>query len=295
MCARFLWGTPLSSENPVIAALTVEAAPNLRLPWLSRFNMHTLSAQLSAHPGLSLWVPRTGEYMVAEPWRHRADIASILEVTARKGKQALLRSLLDLLPAQGYVLVVLTDEVWSDQPGVYEGLGFEFIEKVVFLEKDLRSRASLEPSRPLPDLSYTLATQEELPLLVELDHASFPWLWWNSQEEFHAYLQLEGVYAYIGWDKQQPVGYASLTAYGSWAHLDRLAVPGQHHGYGYGAAQLQHALLAASALGASRIGLSTQENNTRSHRLYKGFDFHQTRDSMNLYGKYLAQPSSQSR
>jgi ribosomal protein S18 acetylase RimI-like enzyme len=122
---------------------------------------------------------------------------------------------------------------------------------------------------------------------MELDHASFPWLWWNSREEMEGYMQLPQVYVYAGWHDGQPVGYASFTMYERWAHLDRLVVAEQWQGRRFGAAQLHHTLLAMAAQGAAHVSLSTQEHNTQSHRLYKGFGFRQMPDMMNLYGLWL--------
>jgi ribosomal protein S18 acetylase RimI-like enzyme len=107
-----------------------------------------------------------------------------------------------------------------------------------------------------------------------------------------AYLLAGGVSVYIarvGTDvgDGEPVGYASFTMYNGWAHLDRLAVIESQQGRRYGAAQLSHAMQAMVALGATQVGLSTQEHNIQSHHLYKGFGFHQTRDSMKIYGLSL--------
>src|SRR5947207_3352802 len=111
---RMGWGPPLSNENPQIEPLRAGAVRNLRLPWLSRFNPTTLAAHLQMYEAISLWVPKTGEYIIGEQWRRRDDIANIVEVTARKGKPALVRSLLDQLGSLGYRLVMLSDEVWRE-------------------------------------------------------------------------------------------------------------------------------------------------------------------------------------
>ena len=91
--ARFQRGNQVSSENPELANLTVRDVRDLRLPWLSHFSAETLAAHLEANPGKALWVPATGEYIVAERWRHRDDICQVVEVTARKGKAALVGAL----------------------------------------------------------------------------------------------------------------------------------------------------------------------------------------------------------
>src|SRR6476620_7500644 len=129
--ARFGWHAE-SDENPDIEPLTLEAARNLRLPWLSRFSPQTLRAQIEVQPDYSLWVPATGEFIVGEPWRRRRDIGSIVEVSARKGKPALVRDLVTKMHSRGNRLVMLADDVWRDETRLYMRLGFEKIQTIVF-------------------------------------------------------------------------------------------------------------------------------------------------------------------
>jgi ribosomal protein S18 acetylase RimI-like enzyme len=281
--ARFPWSTPLSDENPDIEPLTPEDLGGLRLPWLSKFSSETLGMQMKANPGMALWVPKTGEYIVGERWRRRDDISQIVEVTARKGKAALVRAMLEGLKAHGSKLALLSDEVRNDQPRLYDEVGFGLVEKIVFFQRELK-RGELEIEGDLPKLTYRVAEQDDLDLIIELDHNSFPWLWWNSPEDMGTYMGTDGVWVYVAWLGSLPVGYASFTMYNGWAHLDRLAVIEEQQGRRYGAAQLSHALGAMTALGSGHVGLSTQEHNVQSHKLYRGFGFRQTRDSMNIYG-----------
>ncbi len=288
--SRLLWGSAPSDEQPVIEPLTPQNARDLRLPWLSRFNASTLTAHLVANPGMALWVPRTGEYALAEPWRRRSDIAQIAEVTARKGKAALVRALTERLREQGNRMVLLSDDVWRDQSKLYADLGFAPIERIVFFQRNLPNGEcgmGNAEYNSIPHLQYHVCTLHDLELLLQLDHASFPWLWWNSRDEFEAYLQMPGVHVYSASYEGQPVGYASYTICDGWAHLDRLAVIESHQGRKFGAAQLLHSLNHIIALGARSVSLSTQQTNAQSHRLYEGFGFRQTRDHMDMYGMRL--------
>jgi GNAT superfamily N-acetyltransferase len=287
--ARLLWGPQLSDEKPDIEPLTPAAVRDLRLPWLSRFSSDTLAAHLHANPGKALWVPKTGEYIVAERWRRRDDIGNIVEVTARKGKAALVSALLERLREDGCLLALLPDDVWNDQARLYTDLGFGLLEKIVFFQRDLKDEGTFGDPVMLPHLDFQIAEQDDLDLLIYLDNNSFPWLWWNSREDMAAYMLAEGVSVYIARAKVEdgggePVGYASFTMYNGWAHLDRLAVIGALQGHRYGAVQLSHAMRSMVTLGATHVGLSTQENNVQSHRLYEGFGFDQTRDSTSIYG-----------
>src|SRR5437762_808978 len=113
--ARLRLGPPTSSDDPDIRVLTPTDVRTLRLSWLSRFNPSTLSRHLANHPDMALWVPQTGEYIVSEPWRNREEIANICEVTARRGKAQLVRSLAENLRSGRYRLVLLNTEAWRDQ------------------------------------------------------------------------------------------------------------------------------------------------------------------------------------
>jgi ribosomal protein S18 acetylase RimI-like enzyme len=200
------------------------------------------------------------------------------------------RAMQALMREDGSRLLLMSDDVWNDQPRSYLDLGFSPLEKIVFFQKDLRHLGASDISSPLPSLTFRIAELEDLDLLLALDNNSFPWLWWNSREDMEGYIQTESVSIHLAFADSVPVGYASFTMYSGWAHLDRLAVITPQQGRKYGAAQLVNAMNAMVALGATHVGLSTQENNVQSHRLYKGFGFRQTRDSMNIYGLQIAQP-----
>ena len=286
MRARLRLGSAAAQEEPQIETLSSGIAATLRLPWLSHFSNNTLRRHVQDNPDLALWVPATGEYVVGERWRHRDDIANIVEVTSRKARPQLVRSMVDHATSLGYTLVLLSDETWRDDPKLFSDLGFGRIETIVFFEKHLR-RAYLRdipPPETLATLKYSLLTAADLDLLERLDHDSFPWLWWNSQVELEYYIQTPGVFVYLAEHEGEPMGYASYTVYSGWAHLDRLAVITAHQGRRFGAAQLSHVLQLMVDQGAASVALSTQETNTVSHRLYKGYGFHQTSEKLSFYG-----------
>ncbi len=286
--SRFPWSAPLSDPAPQIAALTVEQVLHLRLPWMSRFNTESLTGHVRANPDMSLWVPSTGEYVITEQWRRRQDITHIVEVHARRGKQALIEAVLAKARSLDQGLTLISDEVWKDSPRLYSDLHFDGIERIVFFQKDLRGLRVGDMVSGSHELEITPCGWAELELLLTLDHDSFPWLWWNSRAEFEEYRRMPGVHITIARLNAVPIGYASFTMYGSWAHLDRLAVITPYQGRKLGAAQLTHTLQAMRDMGAASVGLSTQQSNTTSHSLYKSFGFRQTREQMNFYGVSLA-------
>lgn len=293
MRARFPWVSPLSDSRPDLELLTPDDVRYLRLPWLSRFAPETLRSHLTVSPGLSLWVPRTSEYLIGEAWRRRADIAHIVECHARRGKNALVNALVGKARDLGYSLVVLSDEVWNQSPRVYESMGFGHIERIVFYQKDLRGPVSGDSPSDPPVVTVRRAGWGDIDLLLRLDHESFPWLWWNSRPEFEEYLSISGVSAFLANEDDEPVGYASFSMYNGWAHLDRLAVVSSRQGRRLGAAELVFVLEEMRSLGARSVALSTQQSNTRSHALYRRFGFVQTREQMNFYGLPLAEEPRQ--
>lgn len=292
MSALFYRGTARSDDQPEIEPLTAARVRDLRLPWLSRFNTSLLTHHLQQHPHHALWVPRTGEYIVWEPWRHRHDIASVLEVTARKGRDALIEEMAGVAESQGYRLLLCADEVWRDHTKSWVGGGFAQVERIVFFRRDLRDGLAGVDAASLPQVTIRRATMSDMDDLLMVDHDSFPWLWWNSYAEFEVYLQMSSVYAHIACLEREPVGYASFTMYDGWAHLDRLSVASGMQGRRLGAAQLLRALHRMRELGAASVALSTQEDNTQSHRLYRSFGFKQQSDSLTFYGRHLGPHAS---
>src|SRR4051812_23384421 len=86
-----------SEDAPEIHPLTPALARTLRLPWTSRFTGSTLASHLRRAPGFGWVAPASAEYLVAEPWRHRDEIASLLELHGRRARAALVqRALADL-------------------------------------------------------------------------------------------------------------------------------------------------------------------------------------------------------
>ena len=284
---RLLGRAAPNDEAPVIEPLTPESASHLRLPWLSRFNHDSLVAHLRENPGLSLSVPTTGEYVVGERWRRRDDIGAIVEVTARRGRRALITAITERMREVGNKLVVVSNDTWPDQTRMWLELGFGPVERIVFFERELPRRPDELDFPGLPEIEIVRAGVGDIDPLLRVDHDSFPWLWWNSVDEFGNYLLMPDVRAYLALSGGEPAGYASYTMYNGWAHLDRLAVTQADQGKRFGAAQLAQALRLMAGEAARSVALSTQENNVQSHRLYRGFGFKQTRDSLYIYGKPL--------
>lgn len=274
----------------------MQTVRDLRLPWLSKFNHENLAMYVSENPGKSLRVAGTNEYLVGERWRGRDDIANIVEVAARHNKSALVEEWIARVGSDGEVAMALVaQEVWRDDVRLFEQLGFGLVEKIVFFERNLPSRfdwSAYALGQEFPVLEIELVTVAEIEPLLAVDHNSFPWLWWNSRDEMGTYMSMPEVSVYLAKLGGEPVGYASFTMYNGWAHLDRLAVIHEAQGRGYGASQLAFALGQMVKKGARSVALSTQENNTQSHRLYRRFGFQLGRDPMAIYGRAFREPSN---
>jgi ribosomal protein S18 acetylase RimI-like enzyme len=283
------WSFRNRTEDLTVRPLEPADVAALRLPWQSRFSPASLTAFLERRPGYGWIAPGSGEFLLAEPWRRRDDIAGILEIHARRGRPALLARAAADLAATGARALLLPDGEWTAAPRVYEEQGFARVERVVYFQL-LGLGVTPQVTRPLPPLEFAPLTPHHLATIVRLDHAAFPWLWWNAEAEFRSYYGQAGVQVWLGWMAGAPVAYAGFTTLDRWGHLDRLAVDPAAQGRSYGAAMLAFALARMAALNVNRVTLSTQETNTQSQRLYRGFGFRQTTERFDIYCKWLARP-----
>lgn len=268
-----------------VAPLTPDIATTIELGWSSSFTTARLRRQVEQHPGLSWYVPSTGEYLVAGPWRHRREIVVVRELRTRLNADRLIAACADSSASRGKKLVVLIDQHEDRGASFYQRIGFESIQEIIVYElprlpKALpdRWRLHFEPAFPPADAE-----------LLALDHASFPWLWWNSVAEFATYAGLPGVELLLGRDDDgAAAAYIGITSYRGWGHLDRIAVAPDHQGQGYGLEALNFAAARLALLGAKRIGLSTQADNSRSRHLYERYGFRRSQghDYM-IYGQWL--------
>lgn len=270
-----------------IAPLQPEDARALHLPWSSPFDNRTLADHVRSHPHRAFWVPQTGEFVVGEPWRHREEITAIADVMARDHGEALVERLRCPDPVVGHELVVMTDFVGARQPGYYARLGLGLMQEVICYE--LRVVPPDPPRGTLAFARVSVERMDDLAALISVDHAAFPWLWWNSMTEFAAYARVPGVELYVGTDvRAVPVAYVGITHFRGWGHLDRIGVVPGLQGAGYGLEALRFAVHALRSGGATRVGLSTQENNTRSQRLYHRFGFQRTyQNDYNIFGAWV--------
>ncbi len=276
-------------EPVTVEPLRPADARSARVSWSSLFNHDFLARHVERYPHLSWWVRRSGDYIVGEPWRRRSDIGCIADMQARgTARVALTNRLFEAMLAQGYQAVVLAYDGWADHAQFYTDLGFTALERIVYYEKP-NMQFAYHPKLADDEISYERMPPEQLGTLIAVDHAAFPWLWWNSREEMQQYAALDNVYIYLTRYRGQTLGYFSYTVFDRWGHLDRIAVDPRAAGIGLGAAQLARAIEDMRPHGVQRVALSTQATNGQSRKLYEGFGFRLTSESYNIYGKMLTE------
>jgi ribosomal protein S18 acetylase RimI-like enzyme len=279
-------------ESLIIEKIRPEEVTELNLNWNSHFNTPSLRQHLIDFPGISWRVRGHTDYIIGDLWRRRADIGQVTETRTRHYRAELVDSLLAEFIRRGCGAVVIGNDEQSDNSKFYQDAGFIELERIVYYEKPDMRQDYVHTGPPITMMPYQPSPQT-LADLLEVDHAAFPWLWWNSQSELEYYFLQEGVVIYLAYSQNEagilrPVGYFGYTLYQRWAHLDRLAVVPDVQGLRVGAYQLAYALDLMARNGARRVTLSTQLNNTQSQRLYEGFGFQRVKSlEYSLIGKWL--------
>jgi ribosomal protein S18 acetylase RimI-like enzyme len=282
------------NKSVQVEALRPSQVGELNLNWTSHFNTPALREHIEEFPGLTLRVSGHSDYIVGDNWRRRAEIGQITETRSRYQRTLLVDELLGEFARRNYKLVILGHDEHTDHQEFYADAGFEELERIVYYER-LNMRIGPLPQSPPVAMEVYRHSPAQIRDLLEADNAAFPWLWWNSRAELDYYQAQEGVHIYLAYQNQpqgqggkRPVGYFGFTLYDRWAHLDRLAVVPGLQGQRVGAYQLGYAINLMERLGAQRVTLSTQLNNTKSQALYEGFNFRRVKSlEYNLVGRWL--------
>lgn len=278
------------TARSLVVPLEVTDTHRVRLKWGSRFHQHDLARVVREAPGLSLWIPQTGEYLLAGRWRHRDEIVAVLELTTGPNTVRLIDHLADAARAMGKRLVVFNEQHERRNPLFYAEAGMTLLEQILVYEAVIYSMPQpqwrLRFERVSGDDPFVLGE------LLELDHQAFSWLWWNSEDEFSDYLREPRVDVFLGRDERgNAVSYVGITRMRGWGHLDRLAVSPAYQGQGYGRESLEWAVHALASRGARRVALSTQARNVRSRRMYERFGFRRAPSfDYDIYGRWLGEP-----
>lgn len=266
-----------TGESSGVQTLTPADIPRLAIRNHPRLDEGDAEALVIQSPGLSKWHPDSGEFALVTPWRHRQDLPTIQILWSFRHEDALVAAVNESAEAAGKAGVVLLETYESRRPAFYARNGFEHLETIVtymlsqprpFLERmSRRTQEFFHLDGRRPDLAKAV---------LELDHAAFPWLWWNSPEEFSKYLIMPNVEIWAGMVDGEITSYVGFTHFSGWSHLDRIAVRPDVQQQGYGREALHFSVEQMVQRGATRVGLSTQGKNTRSRRMYESVGFRET-------------------
>ncbi len=275
-----------SVATPGVAILTPADLRRLRTTGNPRVDETDIRAILELAPGQSFWMPDTGEFILVAPWRHREELPAVHTLWSFSNDAPLIGAAHAAATERGAAALVMLETGERRRLSFYHQHGFnriEIIRTYEHMEPEVLSRrydsgvqrfTQVTPDRP--DL---------LSLLLHLDHASFPWFWWNSPEEFASYLRFPGVEVWVGIREDEVVSYIGFTSFHRWAHLDRIAVDPEMQGHGLGRSAIAFAAQRMIRGGATRVGLSTQSSNRVSRHLYETLGFRHTRQSdYDVYG-----------
>lgn len=253
--------------------LSPDDVRSLRMPWDGRYSEREIREIVAVGPNVSVFNRRTGEFLIGGPWRHRTEIATILELAGTASAIDLIHAFSEACALEGIELIVASEQAEKRKREFYAGALLDPVEEIIVYE--------LSKVRPAPPRLQGLRFEpfdpdnvEQFDGLLELDHQSFPWLWRNSADEFLEYAGAPGVQIDVGRDETgRVVAYTGTTRFRTWGHLDRIAVAPDVQGQGLGKAALDWAVMTLARSGAKRVGLSTQARNTRSRRLYESYGF----------------------
>lgn len=261
--------------------------PRLHLDSHPRLSADEAVRLLALRPGVSFWIPGTGEFIIVTPWRHRSELVTVHTFGAFANEDALVNAAMAHARDQKSAGFVVVDINETRRPSFYVHHGLRRIEDIVTYEHRRPSRlASLKADAGLEFRRVNLEDTGLLHDVLELDHAAFPWFWWNSIEEFRAYLDHPGVEVWAGLWNNDVVAYIGSTHYLRWGHLDRIATRPDLQGTGIGRAALSFAAKLMRERGCRRLALSTQGNNHRSRSLYQRSGF--VRTPNDDYGIFVA-------
>lgn len=271
----------------------------IRVPWDARYSRSEIEELAGLEPALSLWNRRTGGFLLASQWRHRYEIANVIDINAPSIAKELLDAFVRRVSELGFKLAIVAEYSERRRESFYAASGLEPIEDIVVYELGrIPSIAGSGFDREGMQIEVVnLRDERQRDDLIRLDHRSFPWLWWNTVGEFENYGGVPGVeIVMVRLPTGEPLGYIGTTSLGSWGHLDRIAVDPDMQGRGYGRRMLALSIERLQAAGARRIALSTQASNTVSRALYESVGFRRSRShDYRIYGREIASPNHEKR
>ncbi|MBN1933157.1 MAG: GNAT family N-acetyltransferase [Anaerolineae bacterium] len=197
-----------------------------------------------------------------------------LNIFALRNSWPVLDTLSELLPYATEVLrhrAVDTLAHLGTEPWLVEALlsnGFRPTDAIITLQKTHLA----VPSAGNADVIIRPAIRADLSTLVEIDRLAFDDPLWHHTVASLNELGRESTFLIVA-EIDHIVGYAYGTAIGRHGHLSRIAVHPQWQGQQIGVRLLAEAIERFKAHRVFGITLNTQQDNTRSRRLYEWFGF----------------------
>lgn len=272
-----------------IVALTEDDLPALRLHLHTRLSVDEVHRAVRMLPGLSQWHPRSGEFVIVTPWRHRQDIITLREVSAFHHESELISAVFAAAEQKELAACITAETYERRRPIFYSRNGMELVETIIAYRHNSVGGFFDAIETPQQDfVPVTLDNPELLQKVMETDHAAFPWLWRNMPGEFHWWMNQPSVEVWAGLIDGEVASYFGTTFFTQLGHLDRIAVHPSFQGRGLGAESLTLALQRMAHRGLSKAALSTQQGNPVSQRLYERMGFRRSgKDDYQMYGTLL--------
>ncbi|MCA9834607.1 MAG: GNAT family N-acetyltransferase [Thermomicrobiales bacterium] len=269
-----------------VLPLTQADIPRLRLNNHPRIAADAIARALYEMPGLSYWHPDSGEFIVCAPWRHRADVPLMRDLTAFAHEDELVQAAIAAAKAKGMLGFVASEHYEKRRESFYQRNGLYRLEHVItFTHERVLDYLDIPQTGRLNFVRVRGSDFDLLQGVMAVDASAFSPMWRNSHAEFAWWMSLPSVEVWAGVLDGQVVTYAGITAYSRFGHLDRIAVHADYQGQGLGAEALMHAMYRMAELDLPNAALCTQSDNEASQRLYTraGFKRHQ-RDDYDIYG-----------
>ena len=171
----------------------------VRLDDHPRVNSDLAHQVLLRSPGSSFWIPATSEFILVTPWRHRKELSTIHTLGAFAGEDVLMRATMEHARTSGKAGFVVVDINEVRHPAFYARFGLEPFEEIVTYEwRESRMLRSIRVDDRLEFIRLETGNTRLMRQVIALDHAAFPWFWWNSDWEFAVYLDQPGVEIWVG-------------------------------------------------------------------------------------------------
>jgi ribosomal-protein-alanine N-acetyltransferase len=184
---------------------------------------------------------------------------------------------LDLSPKSRTIIAAIILQDWL--PELLLASGFTNHQSIVMLERDEQVPVGVV----LPaGFSIRPMLQNDLPLVADVDAASFDLLWQNSLQALQ-YAYPQAIFPTVVEMEGQVVGYQLSTRNPLGAHLARLAVRPSTQGQGLGRALVADLIQQIGHHGMSRLTVNTQSDNAASLALYRKIGFRETGERFPVY------------